>query len=230
MDNFDQQSSVNMQGLNQFLSRMYGYMAGAIAISAIMAFITVKYLQYTIFSSPIMMIVLGIVSIVLVFSLSYNPNRSAAASILMLFGYAAIEGIFFSSILAVYTMKNITMAFVSAAVVFVVLSLFGLNTKKDLSRFGRQAFAALIALLIVSVINLFLHSAAIEYIFSYVGVVIFTILTAWDTQNMKNIYLQYGDQYEVNSLAVNGALQLYLDFINMFIYLVQIFGHNDNQN
>ena len=129
MDNFDQQSSVNMQGLNRFLSRMYGYMAGAIAISAIMAFITVKYLQYTIFSSPVMMIVLGIVSIVMVFSLSYNPNRSAAASILMLFGYAAIEGIFFSSILAVYTMKNITMAFVSAAVVFVVLSLFGLNTK-----------------------------------------------------------------------------------------------------
>ena len=230
MDNFDQQSSVNMQGLNRFLSRMYGYMAGAIAISAIMAFITVKYLQYTIFSSPVMMIVLGIVSIVMVLSLSYNPNRSAAASILMLFGYAAIEGIFFSSILAVYTMENITMAFVSAAVVFVVLSLFGLNTKKDLSRFGRQAFAALIALLIVSVINLFLHSAAIEYIFSYVGVVIFTILTAWDTQNMKNIYLQYGDQYEVNGLAVNGALQLYLDFINMFIYLVQIFGHNDNQN
>ena len=230
MDNFDQQSSVNMQCLNRFLSRMYGYMAGAIAISAIMAFITVKYLQYTIFSSPVMMIVLGIVSIVMVLSLSYNPNRSAAASILMLFGYAAIEGIFFSSILAVYTMKNITMAFVSAAVVFVVLSLFGLNTKKDLSRFGRQAFAALIALLIVSVINLFLHSAAIEYIFSYVGVVIFTILTAWDTQNMKNIYLQYGDQYEVNGLAVNGALQLYLDFINMFIYLVQIFGHNDNQN
>ena len=230
MDNFDQQSSANMQGLNRFLSRMYGYMAGAIAISAIMAFITVKYLQYTIFSSPVMMIVLGIVSIVMVFSLSYNPNRSAAASILMLFGYAAIEGIFFSSILAVYTMKNITMAFVSAAVVFVVLSLFGLNTKKDLSRFGRQAFAALIALLIVSVINLFLHSAAIEYIFSYVGVVIFTILTAWDTQKMKNIYLQYGGQYEVNSLAVNGALQLYLDFINMFIYLVQIFGHNDNQN
>ena len=176
------------------------------------------------------MIVLGIVSIVMVLSLSYNPNRSAAASILMLFGYVAIEGIFFSSILAVYTMKNITMAFVSAAVVFVVLSLFGLNTKKDLSRFGRQAFAALIALLSVSLINLFLHSAAIEYIFSYVGVVIFTILTAWDTQNMKNIYLQYGDQYEVNGLAVNGALQLYLDFINMFIYLIQIFGHNDNQN
>ena len=98
MNNFDQQSSVNLRGLNQFLSRMYGYMAGAIAISAVMAFITVKYLQYTIFSSPVMMIVLGIVSIVMVFSLSYNPNRSAAASILMLFGYAAIEGIFFSSI------------------------------------------------------------------------------------------------------------------------------------
>lgn len=230
MDNLEQQHSINVQGLNRFLSRMYGYMAGAIAISAVMAFLTVHYLKDSIFNNPLMMFVLGFVSIGMVFSLSYNPNRSAIASSLMLFGYAAIEGIFFSSILAVYTMKDITMAFVSAAIVFVVLSIFGLNTKKDLSRIGRQAFAALIALLIVSVINFFLRSAAIEYIFSYVGVIIFTILTAWDTQQMKNIYLQYGDQVNANSLAVSGALQLYLDFINMFLYLIQIFGQGDSRD
>lgn len=226
MNNFDQ-DTLNTQGLNRFLSKMYAFMAGAVAISAIMAFVTARFLQNTIFASPMMMLVLGIVSIVMVFSLSFNPNRAPATSIAMLFIYAAIEGVFFSSILTTFATKNITMAFVSAAVVFVILSIFGLNTKKDLSRFGRQAIAALLALLIVSVINLFLRSTAIEYVFSYVGVVIFTILTAWDTQNMKQLYLQYGNQFETTSLAVNGALQLYLDFINMFLYLLQIFGHND---
>lgn len=230
MNNFDQQNVLNTQGLNRFLSRMYGYMAGAVAVSAIMAFVTANFLQNTIINSPLMMLILGIVSIAMVFSLSYNPNRSAGVSIMMLMGYAAIEGVFFSSILTTFTSKSITMAFVSAAVVFVVLSIFGLNTKKDLSRFGRQAFAALIALFIVSIINLFLHSAAIQYVFSYVGVVIFTILTAWDTQRMKQIYLQYGEQFEINGLAVNGALQLYLDFINMFLYLLQIFGNEDSRN
>lgn len=229
MNNFDQQTSLNTQGLNRFLSKMYAYMAGAIAVSAVMAYVTAHFLQNTIFSSPMMMLVLGIVSIVMVFSLSFKPDRAPATSIAMLFIYAAIEGIFFSSILTVYAAKNVTMAFVSAAVVFVVLSIFGLNTKKDLSRIGRQAMAALIALLIVSLINLFLRSAAIEYVFSYVGVIIFTILTAWDTQNMKNIYLQYGNQFDTTNLAVNGALTLYLDFINMFLYLLQIFGRNDNE-
>ena len=231
MNNFDQQICPDVRGLNRFLSRMYGYMAGALVVSAIAAFITARYLQNTIFASPIMMIALGIISIVMAFSLSYNPNRSPAMSVAMLFIYAAIEGIFFSSILIVYTLKNITMAFVSAAVVFVVLSIFGLNTKKDLSRIGRQAMAALIALLVVSLINLFLRSSMIEYIFSYVGVVIFTILTAWDTQSMKKIYLQYGNEYNISNLAVSGALQLYLDFVNMFLYLLQIFGSNrDNNN
>lgn len=230
MDNLEQQRSINVQGLNRFLSRMYGYMAGAIAVSALTAFLTVRYLADSIFNNPMMMLILGIVSIGMVFSLSFNPNRSAVSSTLMLFGYAAIEGILFSSILAVYTMKDITMAFVSAAIVFVILSVFGLNTKKDLSRIGQQAIAALFALIIVSIINLFLQSSAIEYVFSYVGVIIFTILTAWDTQQMKDIYLQYGNQVNANSLAVSGALQLYLDFINMFLNLIQIFGQGDSRD
>ena len=228
MNNFDQPTSLNSQGLNKFLSKMYAYMAGAIAVSAIMAFVTVRYLRYTVIASPATMIILGIISIVMVFSLSFKPDRAPGVSIAMLFIYAAIEGVFLSSILIVYAAESITMAFVSAAVVFVVLSVFGLNTKKDLSRIGRQAFAALIALLIVSIINLFLQSPAIQYVFSYIGVIIFTILTAYDTQQMKTIYVKYGDQVNATNLAVNGALQLYLDFINMFIYLLQIFGHNDN--
>lgn len=228
MNNFDQPTSLNSQGLNKFLSKMYAYMAGAIAVSAIMAFVTVRYLRYTVIASPATMIILGIISIAMVFSLSFKPDRAPGVSIAMLFIYAAIEGVFFSSILIVYAAESITMAFVSAAVVFVVLSVFGLNTKKDLSRIGRQAFAALIALFIVSIINLFLQSPAIQYVFSYIGVIIFTILTAYDTQQMKTIYVKYGDQVNTTNLAVNGALQLYLDFINMFIYLLQIFGHNDN--
>ncbi|MGX5377351.1 Bax inhibitor-1/YccA family protein [Ligilactobacillus sp. LYQ135] len=228
MNNFDQPTSLNSQGLNKFLSKMYAYMAGAIAVSAIMALITVRYLRYTVIASPVTMIILGVISIAMVFSLSFKPDRAPGVSIAMLFIYAAIEGVFLSSILIVYAAESITMAFVSAAVVFVVLSIFGLNTKKDLSRIGRQAVAALFAFFIVSIINLFLQSPAIQYVFSYIGVIIFTILTAYDTQQMKTIYVKYGDQVNTTNLAVNGALQLYLDFINMFIYLLQIFGHNDN--
>lgn len=228
MNNFDQPTSLNSQGLNKFLSKMYAYMAGAIAVSAIMALITVRYLRYTVIASPVTMIILGVISIAMVFSLSFKPDRAPGVSIAMLFIYAAIEGVFLSSILIVYAAESITMAFVSAAVVFVVLSIFGLNTKKDLSRIGRQAVAALFAFFIVSIINLFLQSPAIQYVFSYIGVIIFTILTAYDTQQMKTIYVKYGDQVNTTNLAVNGALQLYLDFINMFIYLLQILGHNDN--
>ena len=111
----------------------------------------------------------------------------------------------------------------AAFVMFTVLAIMGTTTKKDLSGIGRQANAALIALIIVSLINLFLRSPMINYIFSFVGLVIFMGLTAWDTQRLRQMYLQMGSQVNVNNLALMGALQLYLDFINIFIFLLNIF-------
>ena len=106
---------------------------------------------------------------------------------------------------------------------FAVLSFMGSTTKKDLSGIGRQARAALIAFIIVSLINMFLQSPMITYVFSFIGLVIFAGLTAWDTQRLRQMYLQMGSQVNVNNLALMGALQLYLDFINIFIFLLNIF-------
>ncbi len=220
-------TNANESGLNRFFSKMYGFMAGAVAFSALIA-----YLCSTVFQAQVMnlfghgfaFLFLFVFQIAMVFAVSFKPNRSAASSITILFVFAGIEGLFLSSVLMVFAISQVTMAFVAASADFIVLSIFGATTKKDLSGIGRQAFAALIALFIVMFINMFLQSPLISYVFSFAGVVIFTILTAWDTQTFKAMYLQYGDQVNSTSLAVSGALQLYLDFINLFLQLLSIFS------
>ena len=138
--------------------------------------------------------------------------------------YAVITGAVISSYAFVYTGAAMAQAFVSSAAVFLTMSVIGLTTKRDLSRIGTQATAALIGLIVAMVINLFLRSPMISLIFSFIAVIIFSVLTAWDTQKMQKLYLQYGDQVSVTGLAVTGALQLYLDFVNLFLQLLQIIG------
>ena len=150
---------------------------------------------------------------------------SAISSFLVMTTFrTAVYGVEFALLAGFYTGADITAAFVSSATIFVVMALYGTVTKRSLDRFGAHATAALIALILASLINMFLHSPAITYIFSYIAVIIFVILTAYDAQKMKNIYLNYQDQVSVTGLAIMGALQLYLDFINLFIQLLQIFG------
>lgn len=139
--------------------------------------------------------------------------------------YALITGGVFSMYSLIYSGGTLVSAFVSSAVLFIVMALFGTFTKRDLSRVGAQATAALIALVIALVINIFLQSPAIAYVFSFVGVIIFTALTASDSQKMKQIYLNSdGSASSTTGIAVIGAMQLYLDFVNLFIFLLQIFG------
>ena len=126
--------------------------------------------------------------------------------------------------------QDIASAFVASATVFVVMAILGTVTKKDLSRWGSYASAALIGLIVAMLINMFLKSSAANYIFSFIAVIIFTVLTAWDAQRMKNIYLQFGGELPTNGLAIVGALQLYLDFVNLFLQFLTIFGSNDNNN
>jgi FtsH-binding integral membrane protein len=141
-----------------------------------------------------------------------------------LISFAVIEGLFFGIIVTAYTGADVTMAFVGAAAVFISMTAIGTVTKRDLSRIGTQALAALIGLVVVSIINIFLQSAMIQFVFSFIGVIIFTALTAWDAQKFKRLYVQTAGQVNENNLAMMGALQLYLDFINLFISLLNIFG------
>ncbi len=212
-------------GLNSFFTKMYGYMSAAVAVSALTAFFgSFSPTVIRFMSNPIALFAVFGVQLVLAYSMSsLKSQRSPLVSALGLFVFAGLEGLLFSGIFIVYTAQNITSAFVSAFVMFAVLSFMGSTTKKDLSGIGRQARAALIAFIIVSLINLFLQSPMITYVFSFIGLVIFAGLTAWDTQRLRQMYLQMGSQVNVNNLALMGALQLYLDFINIFIFLLHIF-------
>lgn len=217
----------NQAGLNSFMTKMYGFMAGAVAISAVTAYLisNVYQVQALTFFSNNRWAVWGILilQVVLVMSMSFKADRSPAMSLTGLELYSVLEGLFFGLIVQVYSSQDVTMAFVSATVMFTVLALMGTNTKKDLSGIGRQAMAALIALIIVMIINIFLRSSIITLAFSFIGVVIFAALIAWDSQRFRQMYIQYGNQINTTNLAIMGALQLYLDFVNLFIQLLNIF-------
>ena len=217
----------NQAGLNSFMTKMYGFMAGAVAMSAITAYLisNVYRVQALTFFANNRWAVWGILilQVVLVMSMSFKADRSPAMSLTGLGLYSVLEGLFFGLIVQVYSSQDVTMAFVSATVMFIVLALMGTNTKKDLSGIGRQAMAALIALIIVMIINIFLKSSIITLAFSFIGVIIFAALIAWDSQRFRQMYIQYGNQVNATNLAIMGALQLYLDFVNLFIQLLNIF-------
>ena len=217
----------NQVGLNSFMAKMYGFMAGAVAISAVTAYLisNVYQVQALTFFANNRWTVWGILilQVVLVMSMSFKADRSPAMSLTGLGLYSVLEGLFFGLIVQVYSSQDVTMAFVSATVMFIVLALMGTNTKKDLSGIGRQAMAALIALIIVMIINIFLKSSIITLVFSFIGVIIFAALIAWDSQRFRQMYIQYGNQVNATNLAIMGALQLYLDFVNLFIQLLNIF-------
>ena len=159
----------NQAGLNSFMTKMYGFMAGAVAISAVTAYLisNVYQVQALTFFSNNRWAVWGILilQVVLVMSMSFKADRSPAMSLTGLGLYSVLEGLFFGLIVQVYSSQDVTMAFVSATVMFTVLALMGTNTKKDLSGIGRQAMAALIALIIVMIINIFLRSSIITLAF-----------------------------------------------------------------
>jgi uncharacterized protein len=148
-------------------------------------------------------------------------RASTAVVALMFFTYAAITGITFSTLFMVYTAASIGATFLVSAGAFAGLSAFGLVTKRDLSTLGRFAVFALIGVLIASVVNLFLHSGGLSWFVTVAGVLVFGALTAYDTQRLKTLFAQ-GDA--TGNLALVGALTLYLDFINMFLFLLRILG------
>ncbi|KRL04756.1 Bax inhibitor-1/YccA family protein [Liquorilactobacillus oeni] len=214
-------------GLNGFLAKMYGFMAGAVGISAVVAYLinnvyyeeTMSYMAQHRF----MFFLLIGVQFLIALSMSFRADRSPVITGAGLVFFAVIEGLFFGIILSVYAASDVTMAFVAAAAVFLSMATIGTVTKRDLSKIGTQALAALIGLVVVSIINVFLQSTMIQFVFSFFGVIIFTALTAWDAQKFKLIYQQAGSQVSPTNLALMGALQLYLDFVNLFISLLNIF-------
>ncbi|MDE5567541.1 MAG: Bax inhibitor-1/YccA family protein [Muribaculaceae bacterium] len=151
---------------------------------------------------------------------------SSAAATGLFYLFAAVNGLALAPIFIVYTSHSIAVTFFVTAGTFAAMSIYGYFTSSDLSKMGSILFMALIGLIIASVVNLFLHSDTMMWIITYAGVLIFVGLTAWDTQQIKNMAIQM-DTASVGKLATIGALTLYLDFINLFLYLLRIFGNRD---
>ena len=236
MDNFsnnpERRKVVDVSQVNSFLAKTYGIMALAVLVSALTAFLSTTVLRsvfISLLSNAAASWVLLLLPVVLTFVISFRATRNPVASFVMLMIMAIAYGFTFAIICTAYTGATIATAFVSASAVFISMAIYGTFTKRDLANFGAYAFAALIGLIVASLVNLFLKNPMVTYIFSYIGVVIFTILTAWNAQQMKNIYANYADENTELGLAVAGALQLYLDFVNLFMYFLEIFGFSDRR-
>ena len=211
------------------MQKVYTWMALALAVTGLTAYYCSTNFDVinAIASNSLVFwgLIIAQLGAVMYLSVRINSMSLTTAGIVFLL-YAVLTGITFSFIFLVYTMESIASTFFITAGTFGAMSLIGYFTKKDLSGFGRFLMMSLIGLLIATVVNLFLQSTMLMWICTYVGVLIFSGLTVYDTQKIKNMFLMHGAEMNESTmkLALMGSLTLYLDFINLFIYLLRIFG------
>lgn len=216
-------------GVASFLSGVYYWMTFALGLSALCAWLvgTSENLTRMILKNPVMMIVLIVLELGLVFVISGLIQKMSAAVATALFSlYAALNGLTLGFVFIAYSIPAISSAFLTTTVTFAAMAVYGTVTKRDLTKLGSILFMALIGLIIASVVNMFWANSTLYWIVTYAGVLIFVGLTAYDAQAIKNLYLNMNDGASETrrKLAVLGALTLYLDFINLFLFLLRIFG------
>lgn len=224
---FDQENA--QTSVKSVMSGVYGWMTFALAISGLCAYLvgTTPNLAKTLLTGG-MFWVLVIAEVGLVMAISAMINKMSAALATALFvAYSALNGITLGFIFFFYTMESIALTFFITAGTFGAMAVIGMVTKIDLSKMGSILMMALIGLIIASIVNIFMHSSTLYWICTYAGVLIFTGLTAYDVQNIKRLCLETeGEGFEAKrKVAILGALSLYLDFINLMLYLLRIFGN-----
>jgi len=215
------------EGLRIYMLSIYRNMAMALGISALVAYIvgSSEHLAMMLFSTPLVYAVMFAPLIYIFFFGRNLMSMDKERAMLHLGIFATLNGLSLGSIFLVYTAASIAKTFFITASTFGAMSIYGHTTKKDLTAAGSFAYMGLIGLVIASLINIFLRSAALDFAVSFIGVGVFTILTAYDTQKLKSIYYAMnGDTARAGNIAVYGALTLYLDFINLFIMLLHFFG------
>ena len=212
--------------------RVYGWMSMALAMTAATAYYVAHQPQLlmAIFSSPAITVTLALLQFGLVIGLSMSlPRISFTTALVMFVAYAVVTGLFLSSIFILYTYSSIYTTFLITGGMFGVMSLYGYFTKSDLTGLGNILFMALIGLIISTVVNIFVQSSGFETMLSTFGVIIFTLLTAYDVQRIKRIAMgMLANDTALSQIALFGALQLYLDFINLFLYLLRFMGRRRN--
>ncbi|NJM83554.1 MAG: Bax inhibitor-1/YccA family protein [Tabrizicola sp.] len=226
------------EGLRAHMNKVYGLMSVAMVVTAGVAWAVGTSDQLlSIFRNPVTLQpnILGWVvmfaPLAMVFAFGALINRmSAAAAQVFFYGFAAVMGLSLAWIFKAFTDTSIAQTFLITAIAFAGLSLYGYVTKRDLSGMGTFLIMGLIGLIVAMVVNLFLASSALAFAISVIGVLIFAGLTAYDTQNIKNTYVQHAaamDQEWLGKAAIMGALNLYLDFINLFMFLLQFMGNRE---
>ncbi|MEE2720620.1 MAG: Bax inhibitor-1/YccA family protein [Pseudomonadota bacterium] len=229
-------------GLRAHMLRVYNYMVCGLLLTGILAVVVAQFsvvtndagqivgltsLGQTLFGSPLKWVVM-LAPLGLVFFLSARLHKMSYSTAQTTFWvYAALMGISLATIFMAFTGASVARVFFITAGTFAGMSLWAYTTKKDLSGWGSFLFMGLIGIIIAMIVNIFIGSSALQFAISVIGVLVFVGLTAYDTQNIKNEYAEHYDEETQGKLAISGALRLYLDFINLFIMLLHLFGNRE---
>ena len=235
MDSLTLQKTQVQVRVNSFVRSVYNWMAIGLALTGFVAYTVANMpeVRNVIFGSPMIFFGLIIAQLILVFMISARIARMQAATATLLFViYSALNGATLSSIFLAYAQSSITTTFFVCSATFVGCSIYGWTTRRDLTSFGGFLTMGLIGIVIASLVNMFVQSTAISVIVSYIGVLVFVGLTAYDTQDIKNMALAQPADLDAGAVrkgAILGALKLYLDFINLFLMLLRIFGSSRDE-
>ncbi len=217
------------EGLRAFMLKIYNYMCLALGVTGAVAMFTAssETMMQAIFTTPLAYVVM-FSPLAFILVLSFGINKLSTGAVQAIFwAFAATMGLSMASIFMVYTDASIAKVFFITASVFAAMSLYGYTTKRSLAAMGAFMFMGLIGIIIAMVVNMFMQSSGLEFAISILGVLIFTGLTAWDTQKLKMIYIQSDGTAATEKTAIYGALTLYLDFINLFYFLLMLLGNRD---
>ena len=217
-------------GLNQFYAKVYAFVGIGIALSALVSALMLTTFQDVLvqlmINARVWLIVTGVVEVALVLFASGLALRNSPAAFPIFLLYSAVNGFSLSFIVSLYLPGTVLTAFISSAALFFVMAIVGVVIKKDLSGIGRALIAALFGLILAMVVNIFLNSGLMDYIISIVMVLVFAGLIAWDNQKIRYVY-EESDGQVATGWAISLALSLYLDFINLFLSFLRIFGSDD---
>jgi len=216
------------EGLRTYMLSVYNYMTVALAITGVVAYAgAVSGVYYALAQTPLIWVVM-LAPLGLVFFLSARINKmSASTAQLTFWAFATLLGLSLGYVFLRYTGESVVTTFFVTAAAFGSLSLYGYTTKRDLSGMGSFMVMGLFGIIIASIVNIFLGSSALHFAISVIGVLVFAGLTAWDTQSIKQMYQESDGSEVASKKAIMGALRLYLDFVNMFLFLLQFLGNRE---
>ena len=217
-------------GLNQFYAKVYAFVGLGIGLSALVSALMLTVFQaqliYFLMHGRLWLMIATFAELALVFVASSMAAKNSPAALPVFLVYSLLNGFTLSFVVAFYTPGTVLSAFVSSALLFFVMAAIGIFTKKDLSGMGRALMAALVGLIIAMVVNIFLASGFFDYMISVAMVLVFSGLIAWDNQKIRYVYEQSRGQV-ATGWVISMALSIYLDFINLFLSILRIFGRND---